>query len=384
MRVLMLLLHDERFSGWTVKDKLARHHFSLQYLRFCMQNNCEPVLYTFHQRVESQEIYQLDGLGEVKIFPVNFRFPPFLRFGNDHNPELTVREMLIDQPDLVHFHNYYLFSFPYTAVFVKEKLRRPLIAQAHGYNNSFLRKWLYLPCLFELKSADRILYSYKPEEVLYEKLKVVEKAVKIPVPGYDPQVFRRRRRCESDRLLYVGRIPEPKAAYGEKSPFFLLFLLRSILRRSKDVTLDVVGDGPGLHYCRRLTHKLGLMNNVAFHGYVPHDELPKYYQASTLAFSPIQVYDIDGWFDGAIQESLACGTPIAAFKASLKTPLHGTYGFLLSNDVDKAAAEVLTLLNEREDMYQVAEEGARFVYENCTYDKLAAELPKIWEEVARA
>jgi len=384
MRVLMLLLHDERFSGWTVKDKLMRHHFSLQYLRFCMQKGFEPSLYTFHQQVKSRQIYRLNGLGKVKIFPVTFRFPPFLRFGNDHNPELIMRETLTDQPDLVHFHNYYLFSFPYTAVFVKERLKRPLIVQLHGYNNSSLRKWLYLPCLFALKNADRILYSYKPEKTLYRKLKVEEKAVKVPVPGFNPQVFRRRRRCESNRLLYIGRIPEPKMAYGEKSPFFLIFLLRSILRQSKDVALDVVGDGPGLHYYCRLTRKLGLKNNVAFHGYVPHDELAKYYQASALAFSPIRIYDIDGWFDGAIQESLACGTPVAAFKASPKTPLHGTYGFLLSNDVDKAAAEVLTLLKEREDMDQVAEDGARFVLENCTYDKLATELQETWEEVARA
>jgi len=151
MRVLMLLLHDERFSGWTVKDKLMRHHFSLQYLRFCMQKGFEPVLYTFHQQVKSRQIYQLNGVGEIKIFPVTFRFPPFLRFGNDHNPDSIMRETLTDQPDLVHFHNYYLFSFPYTAVFVKEKLKRPLIVQLHGYNNSSLRKWLYLPCLFALK-----------------------------------------------------------------------------------------------------------------------------------------------------------------------------------------------------------------------------------------
>jgi len=129
------------------------------------------LLYTFHQHVKARQIYRLNGIGEVKIFPVTFRFPPFLRFGNDHNPELIMRETLTDQPDLVHFHNYYLFSFPYTAVFVKEKLKRPLIVQLHGYNNSSLRKWLYLPCLFALKNADRILYSYKPEKTTLQETK---------------------------------------------------------------------------------------------------------------------------------------------------------------------------------------------------------------------
>jgi len=383
MRVLTLLLHDERFSGWTIRDKLVRQHFSLQYLRFCKQRGWEPLLYTFHQQAKAKQIHWLDD-GVVKIFPVKFRFPPFQLFGNDHNPESIMREACSDQPDLVHFHNYYLFSFPYTAVFVKEKLKRPLTVQLHGYNNSSLRKWLYLPCLLALKKADRILYSYRPEEFQYRKLGVMEKAVRVPIPGIDPEIFRRQRHSDSNRLLYVGRIPRPKMAHGEKSPFLLLHLLRRLLHRLQDVTLDVVGDGPGLDYCCRLAHNLGVEDHVAFHGYVPYCRLPKYYQASALTFSPIRVYDVDGWFDGAMQESLACGTPVAAFKARSKTPLRGTYGFLLSNDMEKAAVEVSTLLKAPEDMDEVAEAGSRFVRENCAHARLAMELQETWEGLTRA
>jgi len=382
MKILTLLLHDERFSGWTVKDKLTRHHFSIQYLWLCKEKQLDPLLYTFHQQVKTLQTHRLDA-GVIKIFPVKFRFPPFQRFGNDHNPNCIMQEALVDQPDLVHFHNYYLFSFPYTAVFVKEKLKCPLTVQLHGYNNSSLRKWLYLPCLLALKKADRIFYSYSPEETLYRKLGVMEKAVRVPVPSIDPEIFRPQKRHESNNLLYVGRIPKWESAYGEKSPYTLLRLLRGILRWRKDVILDVVGDGPGLGNCRILSQRLKLEDHVAFHGYVPHEELSKYYHASTLTFSPIRVYDVDGWFDGAIQESLACGTPVAAFKASPKTPLHGTYGFMLSNDVEKAAEEVSMLLEAPEDMVQVAEEGSRFVHENCTYAKLASGLQESWECVIR-
>jgi glycosyltransferase involved in cell wall biosynthesis len=384
MRILTLLLHDERFSGWTIKDKLTRQHFSLQYLRFCRQKGWEPLLYTFHQQAKGRHIHYLNDAGTIKIFPVKFRFPPFRRFGNDHNPELIMREALSDQPDLVHFHNYYLFSFPYTAVFVKKKFKRPLAVQLHSYNNSSLRKWLFLPCLLALKKADCILYSYLPEEALYRKLGVIEKAVKVPVPGVDPGVFRRQKRRCSNRLLYVGRIPKPETGYGEKSPFLLLHLLRNLCHKLKDVALDVVGDGPGLQHCRRLAKHLKLEDHIVFHGYVRHNDLPSFYRASALTFSPIQVYDVDGWFDGAIQESLACGTPVAAFKASSKTALHGTYGFLLSNNVEKAAEEVSTLMKAPEKMEETASAGSRFVQENCSYAKLASDLRETWESVIRA
>lgn len=383
MKVLSLLLHDERFSGWTVKDKLLRQHFSTQYLHFCEQKNWEPLLYTFHQKVKTRQTHRLNGAGVAKIFPVKFRFPPFLRFGNDHNPNAVMHEMMRDQPNLVHFHNYYMFSFPYTATFIKKRLKLPLIAQLHGYHNSYVRKTLYLPCLHALRKTDNIIYSYKPEQSLYRKLKIAEKAVRVPVPGVDLHVFRPQKRCESTRLLYVGRIPASETAYGEKSPFLLLHLLRNLLQQVKDVSLDIVGDGPGLEYCRRLAYRLELADHVAFHGYVRHSDLPKYYKASALTFSPIQVYDVDGWFDGAIQESLACGTPVAALKASRETPLLGTYGYLLSSNTKQAAEEVFRLLKTPEQMDQLAAEGSKFVHENCTYDKIGTKLQKTWESALR-
>jgi glycosyltransferase involved in cell wall biosynthesis len=143
----------------------------------------------------------------------------------------------------------------------------------------------------------------------------------------------------------------------------------------------VVGDGPGLFRCRELVKSLGISGHVVFHGYVPNGELPKYYQASTLTLSPIQVYDVDGWFDGAIQESLACATPVAAFKASRDTPLRGTYGFLLSNDAEKAADELHGLLRRSEDTHEIAAEGSRFVRKNCSCENVVSELGKTLESV---
>lgn len=289
--------------------------------------------------------------------------------------------MVSDQPDLVHFHNYYLASFPYVATFVKKKLGIPLVAQLHGYDNRSLGRWLYLPCLLALRNADRILFSYEPEREIYRRLGIEKKATKLPVPGVDPKVFMPKKRFAEHRLLYVGRIPSPERAHGEKSPFLLVRILKNLLRRLNDVTLDIVGDGPGLVRSRKLVKNLGISGHVSFHGYVPNHMLPRFYHASTLTLSPMNVYDVDGWFDGAIQESLACGTPVAAFKASRSTPLQGTYGFLLSKDVEKAAAELHGLLKKSESMDHVTIEGSRFVRENCSRERVISELGKTLESV---
>jgi glycosyltransferase involved in cell wall biosynthesis len=181
--------------------------------------------------------------------------------------------------------------------------------------------------------------------------------------------------------LYVGRIPVPEAAYGEKSPYLLIHILKKLLPLEKEAGLDIVGDGPGMQNVFDLVMRLGISKHVAFHGYVSNYDLPKYYRAAALTFAPIQVYDVDGWFDGSIQESLACGTPVAAFKSSRKTPLHGTYGFLLSSEAEKAAAELHVLLRRSEDMDDIAGEGSRFVRENCSCERVVSELGRVSESV---
>jgi len=379
MRLLMLLLHDERFSGWSVRERLTRHHFSLRYLELCRGFGWNPSLYCFHQSIREMRVYRSKRLGTIKIFPVRFRFPPFLRFGNDHNPTAVWREMLLDLPDLVHFHHYYLFSFPYTAWLVKRRLKRPLTTQLHGYYHP-PKRWMFWPCLLMLRRVDRILYSYKPEESLYRRLGVLDRAHRIPFPGVDPSLFQPGRRRASDRLLCVGRIPLPGG--GERFPHLLLPILRNLLRHRRELTLTFVGDGPGLAHCRWLASRLGVWEHVSFDGYVPHAELPRYYQTSLMTLVPLGVYDVDGWFDGVIQESLACGTPVVAFKAYGKGG-KGTFGYLLTKDPNRAADELLTLLDALEEVEELAEKGSRFIHAHCMEGRIARELRDVWEGLVK-
>jgi UDP-N-acetylglucosamine 2-epimerase len=96
------------------------------------------------------------------------------------------------------------------------------------------------------------------------------------------------------------------------------------------------------------------------------------------------VHDVDGWFDGMVQESLACGTPVAAFRSSEERPLRGTHGFLLSNNLERAAREIASLFEAREEIEQVAENGSNFVQENCSDARVAEALRGIWEDAVRA
>jgi glycosyltransferase involved in cell wall biosynthesis len=122
---------------------------------------------------------------------------------------------------------------------------------------------------------------------------------------------------------------------------------------------------------------------VEFTAYLPHGELPARYQAAWLTVVPMELEDIDGYFDGAIQESLACGTPVAALKASPRTPTEGSRGFLLPKRMTDAAAEIATLLDAPETLEAMARKGARFVRRHCTEARLKETLRGEWEGVLK-
>jgi len=382
MRIVTMLLHDERFSGWSLEEKLSRFHFSKQYLEFCRSFGWEPYLYCFHESLDEKKVYDIKGLGVVKVFPVSFRVPPFMGFGNDHNPKGILNELKKDEPDLIHFHNYYLFSFSYLVPLIKKRLNCPLTTQLHGYHQNWLRRVPYLSCLIQLKLIDAIFYSYEPEVAVYRKLGVLEKAVKIPMPSVDPQLFKPDRRRKNGNLLYVGRLPERLDAYADKSPALIFFILKKLLRFT-DVKLIMVGDGTGFSYYRTLVSNLGIEDNVEFTGYIPHSEIARFYQEAGLTFVPLKVYDVDGFFDGSIQESLACETPVACFKSSLNTSFEGTFGFLLSPILDRAPEELSKIFDDLDAHYDFAKKGAAFVHTYCTEERLKGILRNKWEGILK-
>ena len=100
-----------------------------------------------------------------------------------------------------------------------------------------------------------------------------------------------------------------------------------------------------------------------------------------MTLVPMELYDVDGWFDGAIQESLACGTPVAALKEAANTPSRGSFGFLLSRNIRNATKELSAYLDEPELLEELGEMGAQFVHSHCTHDHLSGTLRQSWEEV---
>lgn len=377
MRIAYLLLHDFRFSS-TGPEEFARRqfHFSKEYAKRMASSGHEVTLYVLSQEEPRDPSIEVDGY-TIKTFRSAVHFPPLLRFGNDHSLR-AMREVLNDEPDIVHHHNYYLWNFPYVAPFVKRKAR--LVAQYHGSDPIRpLKGAMYYP---SLRLADALTVATRREfNFLSSTLRFPRsRLVLAPSTGVDSARFKRTGSPIPGQLLYVGRIPSPTSYLWEKSPQQLLPLIHGLRALGLDCRLVVAGDGPGLGDLRQTTERLELSRHVDFLGAVPQEELPKLYSQSILAFIPMHMDDIEPFWDGALKESLSCQTPVVAFNS--RNPGLRQYGCLIQPGA-RGAPALARILSDPSSLIATGVSGCDFVRSHCDWEVVIKRLESVYEMVLR-
>lgn len=107
------------------------------------------------------------------------------------------------------------------------------------------------------------------------------------------------------RIIWIGRI-EARKALALAIDSFLLFRKDA----KYDVKLDVIGRGPLFRSSVDYVSKLGLMDEIEFHGQVPlEDILPHLRASDILLFTSVQ--DTSG---NVVLEAMSMGTPVVALK----------------------------------------------------------------------
>lgn len=77
-------------------------------------------------------------------------------------------------------------------------------------------------------------------------------------------------------ITFVGRIAE------EKNVSFLLKAHKKIVKKAANIKLLIIGDGPDLAKYQEEVKKAGLEDKIIFTGRVPWEEIPVYYQLSSI------------------------------------------------------------------------------------------------------
>jgi len=206
-------------------------------------------------------------------------------------------------------------------------------------------------------------------------------------PGVDMQVFRPRDRnasrralgIEADRvILFVGRFDRIKGLD------LLIRAVSQLVEGTDQRTKLVVVGGQELgtrdesSRYRHLVSRLGLDGVVRFCGIVPQMRLPVYYSAADVCAVP-SAYESFGM---VAVESMACGTPVVAFRVGGLGAIieQGRTGFLASPGSASNFAGALRQALECDHLDAVARQ-ARITARAYRWDAAARRTLDLYEEV---
>jgi len=103
----------------------------------------------------------------------------------------------------------------------------------------------------------------------------------------------------------------------------LLKSIKILKQKMAKIHLTIGGEGPEKNNLQKLIERFGLMDEVTMTGFIPAEQLPKFYAAADFFILPTS--GLEG-FGLVTPESMACGTPV------IGTPVGGTKEILLNFD----------------------------------------------------
>lgn len=202
-------------------------------------------------------------------------------------------------------------------------------------------------------------------------------AIEVISNGVDAATFRPdNSRSKGDpRILCVGRLIQRKGQHD------LVQALKNLQMQNVSATLTLVGEGDDEARLRAAVQGQNLSDRVTFAGYVPREEMPKYYNAADVFVLP----SYNEGMSVSVLEALASGLPVISSMTGGSEELieQGVQGFTFpAGDISKLSDLLLTLCkdtSQREAMGVAARAQAeRFSWASASnkFEKLITRVLK--------
>ena len=281
--------------------------------------------------------------------------------------DLEVLETLlaseVPQVRMVHDHEIYCLRGYKYHYFSRKICTRPVSAHcifpcgaslARNHGPGLPIKWVsYRAKKREIKLNQRfqrlVVYSkYTRDELLrngFDKKKI---EIHVPIQAGESALPAQNSFSNRNLLLFAGQIIRGKGVD---------VLLESLARMKVPFECRILGEGNHRPYCEKLSRRLGLTDRVHFMGFIPPQELKKYY-ADCSVFVVSSVWPEPFGMVGP--EAMRFGLPVVAFDAGgIKEWLKDGYNGYLIPWMDRSAfaARVDELLLNKPLARQMGERG---------------------------
>lgn len=175
-------------------------------------------------------------------------------------------------------------------------------------------------------------------------------------------------------ILYVG------SETPRQNLKFLLKAFNILKKKLPNIKLLKIGDPQSYGARKQLLSSikdLGLQNDVIFIGYVPEDELPKWYNASDLLVYPC----LYAGFGLPPLEAMACGTPVITSNISSLPEVVDDAGIMVDpNDVNSMALNMYEILTNPGLQTDLIKKGLKRA-QTFTWDKAANETYEVYDSL---
>jgi len=298
-------------------------------------------------------------------------------FGNSITPGMVGSlPTRLSDADVVHAHSHLYFSTNLAAA-VARVADTPLVVTNHGLVSQTAPKWiqkLFLPTVgrFTFNSADQILcYTDTDRKRLRDR--GVETAVDVVNNGIDCQQFTPGREPAHARLLFVGRLTDTKGV-----PTLLQAFAR-LASSYPDLSLRIVGDGPGRTRYEQTCERLGIDDRVTFVGAVPYDEMPHHYREAIAFVLPSHKEGLPR----TVLEAMACETPVVTTALEQLEPVVDGGGVTFERgSVDGLVRAVDALLEDDARRREYGRAGRERVLAENAWSQTVAETTDVLRELA--
>lgn len=346
------------------------------------------VFYPFDEELKSGEmkealedglkVYRANTLGEGNRFIG--RFTSYYR--SFQLLEKITQEI---QPDLLHVH----VGYPAGIIAYLFTRRHPipyLITEHMSYLQDYVDKWqhrIFLKPTFE--HAQRVLPVSSALEKQFAswgwrvKTKVVPNVVDTErFELYNDGPTKKATEAEAEahlvHLLFAGNMEETEV----KGLQYLLPAFAQVLKsQGRALHLDLVGDGHKRKDYEALAEKLGIADNVTFHGRVNPQDMPEFYHKADL----LVVSSVKETFGVVLIEAMACGKPVLATACGgPQDIIKEKTGLLVPPENTEALAKgFLDILDSLKDFNP--EEIRNYALNNYSPEAVAKILTQIYEDV---
>lgn len=324
-------------------------------------STCENIegLNIFRYRYSASKFQKLayNGgiLANLKRNPLNYLLVPFFIIF-----QITAVYKLVKKNQYSLLHAHWVIPQGFACALVKKISRQhklKVLCTAHGSDYFLLnkmmfkglKKWIYRNIDYLAVVSEAMQKDIIKEHIINGNIGVLPMGVDLKNTFYPRSNIKR----SSLHLIHVGRLVEGKGTE------YLIDALGLVKQKYNDIKLTIVGDGPLKQALESRTHRLGLTNNIHFHGYEKKENLPDLYSSASIAVFPSEREGLGL----VIIEAMGCECAIIASDIpSVRDIVDDKSGMLVeAGNTDFIAEKILQLLDNNLFREQLAVSGRNSV-----------------------